>query len=179
MPYRPKSGFTLLELLAALAVLAVLASLSFRGLSSVLDGEAHVREQARRWSEVGLLLGQLREDVSSAMESRGFALGASTEADLALTRFADQPGAPPRRVGYRLRGGTVEYLLWPQGSDGSGPPAAAYAVLANVAGMRLNALRADGAWTPVWPGGQPLPRAVAVELVLASGEHVTRLFALK
>jgi len=41
-------GFTLLELLAALAVLAVLASLSFRGLSSVLDGEAHVREQARR-----------------------------------------------------------------------------------------------------------------------------------
>jgi len=38
MPYRPKLGFTLLELLAALAVLAVLASLSFRGLSSVLDG---------------------------------------------------------------------------------------------------------------------------------------------
>ena len=106
-----KSGFTLLELLAALAVLAVLASLSFRGLSSVLDGEAHVREQARRWSEVGILLGQLREDISSAVESRGFALGASTEADLVLTRFADQAGAPPRRVGYRLREGTVEYLL--------------------------------------------------------------------
>jgi general secretion pathway protein J len=173
-----KSGFTLLELLAALAVLAVLASLSFRGLSSVLDGEAHVREQARRWSEVGILLGQLREDISSAVESRGFALGASTEADLVLTRFADQAGAPPRRVGYRLREGTVQYLLWPQGLDG-GPPAAAYAVLANVAEMRLSALREDGTWMPVWPAGQPLPRAVAVELALASGERVTRLFALR
>ena len=173
-----KSGFTLLELLAALAVLAVLASLSFRGLSSVLDGEAHVREQARRWSEVGILLGQLREDISSAMDSRGFALGASPEADLVLTRFADQAGAAPRRVGYRLRGGTVEYLLWPQGMDG-GPPAASYAVLANVAELKLNALREDGAWMPVWPTGQPLPRAVSVELALASGERVTRLFPLR
>ena len=178
MPYRPKLGFTLLELLAALAVLAVLASLSFRGLSSVLDGEAHVREQAQRWSEVGLLLGQLREDISSAMENRGFALGPSTDADLVLTRFADQPGAPPRRVGYRLREGRVEYLLWPQGID-AGPPAAAYAVLGNVADMRLSALREDGTWMPVWPLGQPLPRAVAVDLALASGEHVTRLFALR
>ena len=173
-----KSGFTLLELLAALAVLAVLASLSFRGLSSVLDGEAHVREQARRWNEIGILLGQLREDISSAVESRGFALGPATEADLVLTRFSDQAGAPPRRVGYRLREGTVEYLLWAQGFDG-GPPAAAYAVLANVAQLRLSALRDDGVWMPVWPAGQPLPRAVSVELALASGEHITRLFPLK
>ena len=178
MPHRPKLGFTLLELLAALAVLAVLASLSFRGLSSVLDGEAHVREQARRWSEVGLLLGQLREDISSAVESRGFTLGPATDADLVLTRFADQAGAPPRRVGYRLREGRVEYLLWSQGVE-AGPPAAAYAVLANVADFRLTALREDGTWTPVWPVGQPLPRAVALELALASGEHVTRLFALR
>ena len=178
MPYRPRSGFTLLELLAALAVLAVLASLSFRGLSSVLDGEAHVREQARRWSEVGILLAQLREDISSSVEGRGFALGASTDADLVLTRFAEQAGAPPRRVGYRLRGGTVEYLLWPQGMD-AGAPAAAYAVLASVADLRLTALRDDGTWVPAWPPGQPLPRAVAVELALTSGERVSRLFPLK
>ena len=175
---RSKRGFTLLELLAALAVLAVLASISFRGLSSVLGAEARVREEARRWSEVGLLVGQLREDVAAAMENRGFALGASMDADLVLTRFAEQPGAAPRRVGYRLRGSTVEYLLWPQGSD-SGPPAAAYAVLGNVAQMRFTALRGDGSWAPVWPGGPTLPRAVSVELLLASGERVTRLFALK
>jgi general secretion pathway protein J len=177
---RSKSGFTLLELLAALAVLAVLASLSFRGLSSVLDGEAHVREEARRWREIGLLLGQLREDISSAMEARGLALGSSAQAQLVLTRFADEPAAPPRRVGYRLREGTVEYLLWPYGGDAGAPPAAAYAVLDNVAELRLSALRDDGTWAPVWPAGsQALPRALAVELALTSGERVTRLFALK
>ena len=95
-----------------------------------------------------------------------------------LTRFADQAGAPPRRVGYRLREGTVQYLLWSQGLD-SGPPAAAYAVLANVADLRLTALREDGTWVPVWPAGQALPRAVSVELALVTGERVSRLFALK
>src|SRR5262245_48616856 len=161
-----KAGFTLLELLVALAVLAVLASLSFRGLSSVLGAEARVREESRRWSEVGLLLGQLREDLAAAIEGRGFALGASMDAVIVSTRFADQPGAAPRRIGHRLRERSVEYLLWPQGTD-SGPPAAAYAVLGNVAQMRFSALRDDGSWAPVWPVGQALPHAVAVELVLA------------
>ena len=110
--------------------------------------------------------------------SRGFALGASSDADLVLTRFAEQAGAPPRRIGYRLREGTVQYLLFPQGLD-SGPPAVAYAVLANVADLRLSALRDDGTWVPVWPAGQALPRAVSMELALASGERVSRLFALK
>ena len=120
---------------------------------------------------------ELGQDLLRVEIGDGYIL-ASTEADLVLTRFADQAGAPPLRVGYRLRDGTVEYLLWPQGLDG-GPPAAAHAVLANVAEMRLSALREDGAWLPVWPAGQPLPRAVAVELALVSGERVTRLFPLK
>jgi general secretion pathway protein J len=173
-------GFTLLELLAALAVLAVLASLSFRGLSSVLDAEAHVREEARRWSEVGLLLGQLREDISAVVDGRGFALGASPEAQFVLTRFGDEPPPPPRRVGYRLRDGTVEYLLWPQARGAGGVPAASYPVLAKVREMRFSVLREDGSWSPAWPaGGQALPRAVGVELELASGERITRLFALR
>jgi hypothetical protein len=49
----------------------------------------------------------------------------------------------------------------------------------NVAQLKLSALRDDGTWMPVWPAGQPLPRAVAVELALTSGERVTRLFPLK
>jgi prepilin-type N-terminal cleavage/methylation domain-containing protein len=128
VPYRPKLGFTLLELLAALAVLAVLASLSFRGLSSVLDSEAHVREQAKRWSEVGLLLGQLREDTSSAMEGRGFTLGplGGRRPRHHPVRRPARGAAAARRLPGCARAGWST-LLWAQGMD-AGPPAAAYAV---------------------------------------------------
>ena len=155
------------------------AALSFRSLSSVLDSEAHVRAEARRWSEVGLLLAQMTEDVSSVSDVGSFALGASAQADLVLTRFGDAPGAPPRRVGYRLRQGRVEYLLWSRAQDAASPPAAVYPVLERVAAMQLSALREDGSWGPAWTPGALLPRAVAVELVLASGERVTRLFTLR
>lgn len=170
---RRAPGFTLIELLAALAVLAALAALSFRGLASVLDAEGHVREEARRWNEVGLLLAQLREDVSSTIT-----VGSIGETELVLERFGDVPGMPPRRVGYRLREGAVEYLLWPPVAAAPAQPSG-HAVLAGVAELRFSALREDGTWTPVWPPGATLPRAVAVELVLARGERLARLFPLR
>ncbi len=176
---RRAPGFTLIELLAALAVLAVLATLSFRALSSVLDAEVHVREEARRWKEVGLLLAQLREDVSSATEGRGLVLGSVADAQLVLERFGDIPGVPPRRVGYRLREGAVEYLLWPSLAAAGAQPSSAHAVLGGVAELRFTALREDGTWTPVWPPARALPRALAVELVLARGERVTRVYPLR
>jgi len=170
---RRAPGFTLIELLAALAVLAVLAALSFRGLSSVLDAEAHVREEARRWNEAGLLLAQLREDIFSTI-----AIGSIGEGQLVLERFGDVPGMPPRRVGYRLREGAVEYLLWPAVPAALAQPSG-HAVLGGVAELRFTALREDGTWTPVWPPAPALPRALAVELVLARGERVTRLYPLR
>jgi general secretion pathway protein J len=164
----------LIELLAALAVLAVLAALSFRGLSSVLDAEAHVREETRRWNEAGLLLAQLREDIFSTI-----AIGSIGEGQLVLERFGDVPGMPPRRVGYRLREGVVEYLLWPSVPAALAQPSSADAVLGGVAELRFTALREDGTWTSVWPPAPILPRAVAVELVLARGERVTRFYPLR
>jgi hypothetical protein len=137
-----------------------------------------VREETRRWNEVGLLLAQLREDVSSAMEGRGLALGSAAEAQLVLERFGEVPGMPPRRVGYRLREGAVEYLLWPSAPTAGGQPSG-HAVLGGVAELRFTALREDGTWTSVWPAAPTLPRALAVELVLARGERVTRLYPVK
>ena len=170
---RRPPGFTLIELLAALAVLAVIAALSFRGLSSVLDAEAHVREEARRWNELGLLLAQLREDVLSSIAIESVGEG------LVVERFGELPGVPPRRVGYRLREGVVEYLLWPPLPASGAQPSSAHPVLGGVAQLRFTALRADGTWTSVWPAAPALPRAVAVELVLARGERVTRLYPVR
>ena len=96
-----------------------------------------------------------------------------------LERFGDVPGVPPRRVGYRLREGVVEYLLLPSLSAAGAQPPSAHAVLGGVAELRFTALREDGTWTPVWPPASALPRAVALELVLARGERVTRLYPVK
>jgi type II secretion system protein J len=145
----------------------------------VLDSEAHVREEARRWNELALLLAQLREDLSSATGGHDFVLGSSGEAQLRVQRFGEVPGMPPRRVGYRLREGTVEYLLWPAGTPSGAQPASAHAVLGGVADLRFTALRDDGSWTPVWAPREPLPRAVAIELVLSRGERITRLYPLR
>jgi general secretion pathway protein J len=171
---RRSPGFTLIELLVALAVLAVIAGLSFRALSSVLDAEAHVREETRRWNEVGLLLAQLREDVVSTI-----AVGSVGEGQLVVERFGELPGMPPRRVGYRLREGAVEYLLWPPVLASGEAQPSAHAVLGGVAELRFTALREDGTWTAVWQASPTLPRALAVELVLARGERVTRLYPLR
>jgi type II secretion system protein J len=86
---------------------------------------------------------------------------------------------PPRRVGYRLRDGMVEYLLWPAARAASAQPSSAHAVLGGVAELRFTALREDGSWTPVWAPRAAPPRAVAVELVLSRGERITRLYPLR
>ena len=171
---RRAPGFTLIELLAALAILGVLAALSYRGLASVLDAEARVREESRRWNEVGLLLAQVGEDVSSAI-----AIGSVKAGELVLERFGEMPGVPPRRVGYRLHDGMVEYLLWSRGGAALAQPSSVQPALGGVAELRFTVLREDGTWTDVWSAARTVPRALAVELVLTRGERVTRLYSMR
>ncbi len=196
-------GFTLLELLVAMAVLAILGTLSFRGLGSVLDAEARTEAESRRWSDLALLSGQLSEDIEMTVERtvrdgggrvapalllRGAPGDAADTGDgqLVLTRLGRGEGAvtqsAPRRVGYRLRGGTLEYLVWsaPDGAPGVAPTA--HPVLDNVADLQMQALDNDGRWTSAWPearGATALPRAIMVKIVLAGGEQITRVLALK
>jgi len=179
---RAARGFTLLELLVAVALLAALAALSLRGLGSILDAEAHARTETRHWGELALVMGQLGQDLSLALSRPERGAGG----ELIIARLGDAEGgaaqAGPRRVGYRLRDGALEYLLWPPAGARAASEPAANAVLQNVAALELRVLGADGAWTPLQPGpgaAQPLPRALEARLVLAGGERVTRLFLLR
>jgi len=175
-------GFSLLELLVAVALLAVLASVSFRGLGSILEAEAHVRAEGSRWGALAVVMGQLSQDLSLAV-ARPVRDAAG---QLVITRLGDSDAGAlqsgPRRVGYRLRDGTLEYLVWPAGNLLPGTVASANAVLEEVAEFELRALGADGAWTPLQlAAGQAelLPRALEVQIVLAGGERITRLFSLR
>jgi general secretion pathway protein J len=196
-------GFTLLELLAAMAVLAILGALAFRGLNSVLDAEARLQAESRRWSDVSLLFSQLSEDLAMAVERTArdgagrasaalrlhAAAGESATADdpqLVLTRLGIGEGAAaqsaPRRVGYRLSEGTLQYLVWPALDSAPGVSPEAHDVLEGVAELKLQALDHDGRWADAWPDARSpaaLPRAITVRLVLSGGETITRIVALK
>ena len=192
-------GFTLLELLAALAVLAVLGALGFRGLNSVLETESRLQAETRRWNDLALLFSQLGEDMTMAVERpvRAFAGGMSPALSLqepadplhphlVLTRLGIGEGSAAqsaqRRVGYRLREGKLEYLVWPSPDGVPGVPPAAYVALEQVAAVQWEALDADGRWVNAWPAGRAanaLPRAISVRLALAGGDEVTRILALR
>jgi general secretion pathway protein J len=191
-------GFTLIELLAAMAVLAVLGALGFRGLSSVLEAESRLQAETQRWNDLSLLFSQLGEDITMAVERPGRASPAlqlreivpgsddANDAQLALTRLGIGEGAvaqsAPRRVGYRLREGKLEYLVWPSPDGVPGAPPAVYVALEPVASVQWQALDADGRWVNAWPAGQAgnaLPRAISVRVALAGGDEVTRILALR
>ena len=195
---RPR-GFTLLELLAALAVLAVLGALGFRGLNSVLETESRLQAETRRWNDLALLFSQLGEDMTMAVErpvrevaggmSPALSLQESTDpnhAHLVVTRLGIGEGSAAqsaqRRVGYRLREGKLEYLVWPSPESAPGVPPAAYVALEQVASVKWEALDTDGRWVNAWPAGRAanvLPRAISLRLALASGGEVTRIVALR
>jgi general secretion pathway protein J len=171
---KTQRGFTLLELMVAVALLAALAAIGFRGLASVLDAEQHVRAESRRWSEAAAVMTQIGHDLSLATERPD----AGAAGELFIARMGERGALPaqsgPRRVGYRVRAGTLEYLVWVAPS--SAPVASA--VLDHVAGLEVRALTAEGTWKSLREP-QPLPRAVEVQIALAGGEHISRLFLLR
>jgi general secretion pathway protein J len=170
---RPR-GFTLLEILVAVALLALLAAIGFRGLASILDAEDRVRAESRRWTETAAVMTQIGHDLSLAIERPE----AGAAGELFIERMGDSGALPaqagPRRVGYRLREGTLEYLVW---GLPSAPPTAS-AVLDNVVALELRVLSAEGAWVPVREP-KAAPRAIEVQIALAGGERISRLFLLR
>jgi general secretion pathway protein J len=172
-----KQGFTLLELLVALAVLAVLAVLGTRGLTAVLDGEARASAEIRRWNDVSLAVGQVGRDLSLAITAPVM----DSDGSLIIDRLGDgdanrlQSGV--RRVGYRVRAGALEYLLWPQ--YGPGLPAA-YPALAGVAAVDWQVLVDGKDWSPVGTTrANVLPRALRLAVTLATGEQLVKVFTLR
>lgn len=200
---RGRGGFTLIEMLVAMAVLSVLSVLSFRGLNSILDAEAKVQAETRRWNDVSLLVAQMGEDVamvidrpvrdsqdrmSPALILRGAAAGTgeSDEAQLIMTRLGRGDGGTAqgglRRVGYRLRDGSLEYLVWPAADQAPGAVPIAEPVLGEVTELEIRALDQAGAWLGAWPtagAANALPRAVAVQIGFAGGERISRILPLR
>jgi general secretion pathway protein J len=150
-------GFTLIELMCALLILALLAVLSFRGLAAVLDSRDQVRQETQKWRNVASFFARFQRDVQLSAPSplRG------TATSLEFTRLSTGEGIDaPRQVAYRV-------------DQNNGLALAKF---------ELQYLDGALAWVDAWPHAErdaPLPQALRVRVVLASGEELVRVFALK
>jgi general secretion pathway protein J len=188
---RHRFGFTLIELMCALLILSLLALMSFRGLGAVLEGRDHVRKETEKWRSVDAFFSRFQRDVQlaaprSVRSASGTAPAWRGQAGsgLEFSRFASAEGQDAaRRVGYRLnQDREIEILLWPGLDLAPNAQPARYPMLASVAQFELQYLGPDPVWADAWPRADrdaPLPQAVRVRVVLASGEELVRVFALK
>ncbi|OGA44493.1 MAG: type II secretion system protein GspJ [Betaproteobacteria bacterium RIFCSPLOWO2_12_FULL_63_13] len=191
---RLQSGLTLVELIVAVALLALLSVMAYRGLDSMMRSNDRTLAEVERWRATTFLLERFAADVSQparrqirgaagellpAWWGQALAEPAGTESQLEFSRKSP-PGQDESRLGYRLRGGNVELLVWRVLDRAPGSKAEVYKLLTNVRALRFRHLDERGVWQDEWPQSdvEPLPRAVAVELTLAEGPTVTRIFAL-
>jgi len=173
-----KRGFTLIELMCALLILSILALMSFRGLGAVLEARDHVAQETAKWRGIASFFARFQHDLQLSAP-RPIQAGAER---LEFGRFAAAEGVDaPRRVAYRLNANReIELWLWP-GLDAAVEPAR-YPVLAEVAKLELRYLDGARQWVDAWPGSErdpPLPQAVRLRVVLASGEDLVRVFSLQ
>jgi len=189
-------GFTLIEVLAALLILSALALMSYRGLSAVLDAREHVSKETNRWRRVAAFFSRFERDIEMAAPRPVRSVSGSAAAPawrgtsdpkqeprVEFSRFGSVEGMDrPRRVAYSLNAQhEIELWLWPALDAAGDALPARYAVLAGVTDFELQYLDANSVWVNAWPSSAndpPLPRAVRLRVMLATGEELVRLFAL-
>ena len=191
---RRPDGFTLIELLTALLILSAVALMSYRGLGAVLDAREHVTRETDKWRRVAAFFARFERDVHLAAPrmvrtSAGPAaawLGrpyGTPDPLVEFSRFASSGGTDtPRRLGYRLNDNSeIELWLWPGLDIAPNSLPARYPVLAGVSEFQVQYLNADLSWANIWPispTSKPLPMAIRLRVLLASGEELVRVFAL-
>ena len=198
---RRQRAFTLIELLVAMTIFAVLAVISYRTLDSLFKTREHLSMQSSRLRDVALLFARLENDFAAVIERRvrntdgqlddalrlSPLLPAANDASLVFTRagFGGALGATsgPQRIGYRLKDGTLELVMWPQLDMAPRILPEAYPALSDVRDAKWRAMDRAGNLNAEWrstgaEGKSYFPTALELSITLASGEQYTRLFNL-
>ena len=197
-------GFTLIEVLIAVTIFAVMSAFAYRALSSILDARERVAQENQKWRGVSTFFARLEADLASAagrsirnsnnLEEAAFVgnltFNKETDGQLMFTRMG-LPGssgtlAAPQRLGYRIKQGTIEELVWPVLDQGQRTVPAVYPLLSGINTFTLRYLSSTNIWQTSWPpqttgpaSVRDIPKAVEVALTLDSGETIIRLLLLK
>lgn len=192
---RRRSGFTLVETLVSLAILALFATFAWRATSALADGEARLVDEAARWNTLDATIARIEADLRAAIpravrsaSGREPAWSATRDGSgntvLAFTRAgidATDPLAAGTRVGYRLRGETLELAYWASLDSNDTDPVAIHALADRIAGFTIAHAQTGDRWVDRWPppGRDGLPRAVIVRLALVDGGDIERWVVLR
>jgi len=188
---------TLIELLVAVALLAIITAMAYRGLQSMTGASQSTLAEGDRWQALGMFFERFANDVSRPARRSIRAAdppapplpewwgraddGDPLAAQLEFTRKSP-PGRDEVRLGYRLRNGRVELLVWPVLDRAPTSRPEVHMLLDGVASLRFRYLDNAGKWQDAWPipgsGLEGQPRAVAVDLTLDGGIALHRVFAL-
>jgi len=201
MTKRTIKGFTLIELLVALFVFAILSITAYRGLNAVTQTRAYIDQETRKWQALERFFARLDGETAQVLQrpvrtangaeapawvGTPSTTGSLEDVQLAFTRNggfdADGTPLPPQRIGYRLRQDKLELLRWTALDSAPYNVPTVDTVLEGVNEFNLRHLNSRLAWEKQWPPVIPdaaLPKGVEVELVLKSGEKLTRFFALQ
>ena len=180
------AGFTLLELLLALAIFSLLAVMSYGGLRSVLDQQAHTEAAAERLAGLQKTYLILQRDIEQTMprpvrDEYGDALAPLTGSHvLQLTRGGwSNPAGHARstlqRVGYVYEDQHLVRYVWPALDRAQDSEPLQQQLAGHIEHMELRYLDASNEWQLQWPkdeaattaGAPPprdLPKAVEVRI---------------
>lgn len=194
------NGFTLIELLVALVILTFISVAGYRGLNSVLLTRERVAEETRKWQHLAFFFSRIEMDIAQAVtrtirDSSGATVPEwvghavvleENDAELTFTRagITDQgvEMLAPQRIAYRFERGAIVMLRWPALDQDPLAKPVRYSLLEGVREFKLSYLDKNNIWQSQWPpllpsGGAPV--AVEMNLTLASGEKISRIFALQ
>ncbi len=184
-------GLTLIELLVAMFIMAVLAVLSYRTISAMIDASRHVDGAGRRFDRLVDSVDLIDRDLTFLLDAQssglavrgdGGAAGRPGEIRFPMTSSAYRAGkdAAPVVVGYRLDGGKLEKLVYPQPWMLNTQPDVRVLLTGRVKDLRFRFRDRAGIWHGQWPVQTVtgVPAAVEYQLTLADGSKITRLVAI-